>query len=224
LRVARTDAPTPPYDRTVTEFSRATPAWARSLVATVCAEADTPPPTRLRWASRRRESSSGVTRRHEGGISIVAGTDPLDQRLTVLHELAHWLTPMQRRRGRHVHHDRRFYRTAFALYLANGLAAEDAVRREAGRYPSSLRHAVALAIPGAEAAWRQRRLQLRGRPRSTMRVLVPEHRIRLVRDGRWTVCAVCRQRIVGPNLARLRRRGGRHTLLTRELDTRDLAS
>jgi hypothetical protein len=28
---------------------------------------------------------------------------------------------------------------------------------------------------------------------------------------------VCQQRVVGPNLARLRRRGGRHTLLTREL-------
>jgi hypothetical protein len=49
-----------------------------------------------------------------------------------------------------------------------------------------------------------------------MRVLVPEHRVQLVRDGRWTVCAVCRQRIVGPNLARMRRRGGRHTLFMRE--------
>ncbi|HET8571026.1 MAG TPA: hypothetical protein VFN14_03985 [Candidatus Limnocylindria bacterium] len=208
----------------MTEFSRATPAWARSLVATVCAETDTLAPARLRWTSRRRDSSSGVTRRHEDSISIVAGTDPLDQRLTVLHELAHWLTPMQRRRGRHVHHDRRFYRTAFSLYLRHGLPAEDAVRREAGRYPSSLRHAVALAVPGAEAAWRERRLRLRARPRIAMRVLVPEHRIQLVRDGRWTVCAVCRQRIVGPNLARLRRRGGRHTLLTREPATRELAS
>ena len=201
----------------MTEFSRATPAWARSLVGEVCAEADTQAPARVRWSTRPREASSGVTRRHDGSISIVAGTNPVDQRLTLLHELAHWLTPMHRRRGRHVHHDARFYAIAFDLYRRNGLTAEEAVRREAGRYPSSLRHAVDLAVPGAEAAWRERRDQLRARPRIAMRVLVPEHRIQLVRDGRWTVCAVCRQRIVGPNLARLRRRGGRHTLLTREL-------
>jgi hypothetical protein len=150
-------------------------------------------------------------------ISVVAGSDPADQRLTLLHELAHWLTPMQRRRGRHVHHDRRFYAIAFDLYVSHGLEADEALRREAGRYPSSLRHAVALGVPGADAAWRERRLSIRSRIRVPLRILVPEHRIQLVRDGRWTVCAVCRQRIVGPNLVRLRRRGGRHTLLTREL-------
>jgi hypothetical protein len=200
----------------VTEFSRATPAWARSLVAEVCPEADAPAPARLRWSRRERDSSSGVTRRHDGSISVVAGTDTLDQRLTLLHELAHWLTPMHRLRGRHVHHDRRFYRLAFALYLRYGLTAGEALRREAGRYPSSLRHAVALGIPGADAAWRERRVVLRARPRIAMRILVAEHRINLIRDGRWTVCGTCHQRIVGPNLARLRRRGGRHTLLTRE--------
>ncbi len=205
------------YDPRVTEFSRATPAWARSFVGQVCAEADTAAPARLRWSSRPRDSSSGVTRRHDGSISVVAGTDLADQRLTLLHELAHWLTPVKRQRGRHVHHDRRFYAIAFELYAHHGLPADDAVRREAGRYPSSLRHAVALGVPGAEAAWRARRLTIRSRIRAPLRILVPEHRIQLARDGRWTVCAVCRQRIVGPNLVRLRRRGGRHTLLTREL-------
>jgi hypothetical protein len=46
-----------------------------------------------------------------------------------------------------------------------------------------------------------------------MRVLVPEHAVRLVRDGRWTRCAVCGIRVVGPNLRRLRRHPGRHVLL-----------
>jgi hypothetical protein len=46
-----------------------------------------------------------------------------------------------------------------------------------------------------------------------MRVLVPEHPVRLVRDGRWTRCAVCGIRVVGPNLRRLRRRPGRHVLM-----------
>lgn len=200
----------------MTEFSGSAPVWARSLVAQVCLAADVDPPTRVRWMRRDRESSSGVTRRHDGSISVVAGTDSLDQQLTLLHELAHWLTPVARRRGRHVHHDRRFYEIAFALYQRHDVAPEEAVRREGGRYPSSLGHAVALGVSGAEAAWRERRLVLRSRLRIPMRVLIAEHRIRLIREGRWTVCATCRQRIVGPNLARLRRRGGRHTLLIRQ--------
>jgi hypothetical protein len=46
-------------------------------------------------------------------------------------------------------------------------------------------------------------------------VAVPEHEVRLGRDGRWTVCVVCRQRIVGRNLVRARRsrRPMRHVLL-----------
>ncbi len=206
----------------MTQFSAATPQWARALVAEVCSAVAVAPPARVRWMRRARSTSSGVTRRHLDSISVVAGTDALDQRHTLLHELAHWLTPAPIRRVRRsrgvAHHDRRFYAAAFALYLAHGFTAADALAREASRYPSSLRHAVALGVPGAETAARERRGTLRARAaaRAPMRVLVAEHRIRLVRDGRWTVCEVCGHRIVGPNLARLRRRGGRHTLLTRE--------
>ena len=35
----------------------------------------------------------GVTRQSAGVVSVVAGRDPVDQRLTLLHELAHWLAP-----------------------------------------------------------------------------------------------------------------------------------
>ncbi len=201
----------------MTQFSRATPGWARELVVDVCAAHGAAPPLEVRWGRRDRVASSGVTRSSSGSISVVAGRDPLDQRLTLLHELAHWLLPAppQRRRRRVTHHDARFYTLAFALYLSNGLAAAEALAREAAHYPSALRHARALGLAGAEAAWRERRQLLAAR-RGVLRVLVPEHRVQLARDGRWTVCSVCRQRIVGPNLVRLRRRGGRHTLLTRE--------
>jgi hypothetical protein len=39
--------------------------------------------------------------------------------------------------------------------------------------------------------------------------------VRLRRDGRWSVCAVCGQRVVGANLARIRRarRPVRHVLM-----------
>lgn len=191
------------------------PAWARALVLAVCAEADAPTP-RLAWRHRDRQMSSGVTRRHAATISVVAGRDPMDQRLTLLHELAHWLAPVvRRRRGRVAHHDRGFYDVAFGLYRRHGVPDAFALTAESARYPSSLAHARRLGVLGAEQAWRERQSQLHERAlrRPPLRVLVGEHRVRLIRDGRWTRCAVCGIRIVGPLLRRWRRRPGRHTLL-----------
>ena len=195
------------------------PAWARDLVLRTCADAGVAEP-RVAWRHRDRVSSSGVTRREPGTISLVAGTDERDQRLTLLHELAHWLTlpaGPKRARGRARHHDAGFYSVAFALYRRHEIPDAVAVAGEAARYPSSLRHARRLGIAGAEEAWRLRRRQLRERARAAgpLRVIVAEHRVRLVRDGRWTRCSVCGVRVVGPVLRRFRRRGGSHVLLTR---------
>lgn len=191
------------------------PGWASDLAATVCADAGVAPP-RLSWRRRAHEHSTGVARREAGIVAVRAGTDPLDQRLTLLHELAHWLAPRVRRRGRRVeHHGRAFYAIAFDLYARHGIPAADAVRLESGRYRSALRHAAALGVPGADGALEAHRHALRTRPRRRWQVLVPEHRIELRRDGRWSVCAVCGQRVVGANLARVRRarRGMRHVLM-----------
>jgi hypothetical protein len=150
-------------------------------------------------------------------VSVTAGTDALDQRLTLLHEMAHWLGPApRRRRGRVLHHDARFYAIAFDLYRRHGIPDAEVLAREGGRYPSALRHARALGIPGADDAWHLRRevLRDRARRRRPTRVLVAEHTVRLVRDGRWTRCGICGVRVVGPTLARLRRRAGRHILLS----------
>lgn len=199
--------------------SAATPPWAVELAAAVCAEAGVEPPSRLLWRRRRGEHSTGVTRRTDGVVAVRAGSDPLDHRLTLLHELAHWLVPWPPRtrvRRRAEHHGRAFYAVAFDLYQRHGLTAGQALEREASRYPSSLRHAAALAIPGAAAALAERRARLHSLPPRRWRVLVPEHAVRPERVGRWTVCRVCRQRIVGQNLGRLRRsrRGLRHVLMT----------
>jgi hypothetical protein len=106
------------------------PAWASDLVAAVCADADVQPP-RLIWRIRRASPSTGVARRSDGTISVRAGTDTLDQRLTLLHELAHWIAPAARRRGRRsVHHGRAFYAAAFDLYRRHGLDDADALRLE----------------------------------------------------------------------------------------------
>jgi hypothetical protein len=191
------------------------PAWAIDLVATVCADAGAQSP-RLLWRDRRGQASTGLARRDDGLIAVRAGADDLDQRLTLLHELAHWLTPAGRRRGRSVHHGRAFYAVAFELYRRHGLADADALRLESARYRSALRHAAALGVAGATAALAEHRSVLRARPRRRWHVLVPEHPIRLERDGRWSVCATCRQRIVGSHLTRIRRarRPLRHALMT----------
>lgn len=202
--------------------SRGAPAWAPALVREVCARAGAALPARLRWTRRDRERSSGVTRHATGFIGVSAGTDGADARQTLLHELAHWLTPPARRARRGTrHHDRRFYAVAFQLYAQHGEDAATALAREASRYPSAIGHARALDVPGAEAAWRDRMAALAGRraTRRSLRVLVPEHAVRLARDGRWHVCSVCGARIVGITLARMlraRRPRLRHVLLTRQ--------
>jgi hypothetical protein len=192
------------------------PAWAGELMRTVCLEAGAPIP-RLAWRRRAGEHSTGLTRRTDGILRVRAGTDPVDQRLTLLHELAHWLAPVERRRRRRAtHHGRVFYTIAFALYRRHGVPDADALRLESSRYRSALTHAVALGVPGAGASLAAHRAALRAGPRRRWRVLVAEHPIRLERDGRWTVCATCRQRLVGQHLSRVRRarRAVRHVLMT----------
>src|SRR4029077_14185215 len=118
------------------------------IVRSECARAGVVEPV-MRWRHARRSASSGLTRRTAGSISVTVGTDPLDQRLTLLHELAHWLGPVPRRRhGRVHHHDARFYAVAFDLYRRHGIPDAEVLAREGGRYPSALRHARALGIPG----------------------------------------------------------------------------
>jgi hypothetical protein len=191
------------------------PGWALDLVDAVCADAGARPP-RLLWRSRHGEASTGLARRADGVVAVRAGSDQLDQRLTLLHELAHWLAPTGRRRRRSVHHGRAFYAVAFELYRRHGPDEADALRLESARYRSALGHAVALGVDGAAAALAEHRSALRARPRRRWRVLVPEHPIRLARDGRWSVCATCQQRVVGVHLARVRRarRPLRHVLMT----------
>jgi hypothetical protein len=192
------------------------PIWASEVAAEVCGEAGVALP-RLSWRRRASEHSSGLTRRDDGVVAVRAGTDPLDVRLTLLHELAHWLTATRRPalRRRTEHHGRAFYASAFELYRRHGITDADALRLEARRYRGALRHGAALGIQGAADALAEHRARLRARPRRRWTVLVPEHSVRLQREGRWHVCATCGQRVVGITLARIRRghRPVRHVLV-----------
>ena len=101
-----------------------------------------------------------MANRRAGSIAVTAGTDPADARHTLLHELAHWLTPDIAARAaagvrRTVHHGAAFYATALPSSRGTPMGIEPALRREAGRYPSVLRHAAAAGI--GEAARHGRR-------------------------------------------------------------------
>jgi hypothetical protein len=200
--------------------SGSAPAWARELVLVACSEAGVAPPSVLRWRRLARDLASGVTNRRRGSIAVSAGTDAADARHTLLHELAHWLAPDEyplRRRGRRravVHHGVAFYRVAVHLYARHEPPLENALRREAWRYPSSLRHAAALGVEVAQLAGERRaRVGARAGVRGAWRVMVPEHAVELRRHGRWYVCATCGRRLVGRTLVRAARRGlrERHT-------------
>ena len=193
------------------------PAWASQLIDVVCADAGVEPPGVVRWRRRGGVQASGVTRPTLGMLSVSAGSDELDARLTLLHELAHWLGPRPHRGRRRVaHHDRAFYLRAFPLYRAYGIPDAEALAREGSRYPSSLSHAIVVGVPGASGALAARRALLR-EGRKPWREVVAEHRVRLGREGRWTICVTCGARVVGVQLARLRRRrtSARHVLYAR---------
>jgi hypothetical protein len=204
----------------------AAPAWARELAEAICAEAGVPPPGVLRWRRVGRTAATGLTNRHTGSIAVSQGTDLADARHTLLHELAHWIAPADhgvRGRGRRraaIHHGSAFYRVAFALYAGHEAPIEEALAREAARYPSCLRHAIRLGIAEAVPLLAERRVgrAQRATARRRWRVLVPEHAVELARMGRWYVCATCGRRLIGRVLLRAARRGRRerHVLWTRE--------
>jgi hypothetical protein len=88
-----------------------TPEWVENLAAEVVKNygARMPPIT---WREASRKSTSGNTSIKR--ISIIAGSDQQDQKIVLLHELAHWLTPGG--------HTEEFWTTAFDLYESYGLS------------------------------------------------------------------------------------------------------
>ena len=187
--------------------SGSAPAWAVELALRVCADVGMAPPAALRWRRADRELSTGLTRRHAGSIAVTTGRDTDDARRRG------WREAVAGGRGQGA--------GAFDLFARYDPDPVAALRREAARYPNALRHARALAVPGTDALALERQTA-RGasrRPRAAWRVAAPEHPIRLVRDGRWYVCATCGRRLVGRALLRAAQRGSRdrHTLWTREV-------
>lgn len=126
-----------------------TPDWAVELVKQVCKERRRALPSKLQWYDRskskkvfrtfnedgsrslqiRNQKYTSGTTWGSGKIHISAGTDVQDQRLVLLHELAHHLlnkTKKSRLQG----HTIRFWRLAFELYHQYGVDLAYAYERE----------------------------------------------------------------------------------------------
>lgn len=98
--------------------SRPVPEWAADLIATVCDDHGRRPP-KVSWWSRDEWYSSGHCYKSEGRIHVTAGTSDIDTRITLLHELAHWL-------GRpNWSHNRRFWELAWELFIRHADADLD---------------------------------------------------------------------------------------------------
>lgn len=123
------------------------PDWAIELVDTVCKDYHRSKPTILKWRNSKFESTSGTTWspggkpmysyrrlkngdikkfRNKGEIRIRAGKSIEDQRLVLLHELAHHIAGKSKKRG----HDKKFWDLAFELYRTYGVELEYAFKRE----------------------------------------------------------------------------------------------
>lgn len=89
------------------------PQWATRLLERICEEQEVPLPE-TKWIRKRRHSSSGRYYDLSNRLTINAGSDPKDQRVTFLHEVAHHITRI--RTNGHHGHSALFWDIAFELF------------------------------------------------------------------------------------------------------------
>jgi hypothetical protein len=127
-----------------------TPSWASELLVIICKQYKRKPP-KLHWhqaksyrsadwqpvngkmvlvnvVKKARSGSSGYASPHHG-IHVFAGTDPVDQRLVLLHEAAHWLTKPRKGSKTAWGHTVKFWATHFALCDKYGVDLQVALAR-----------------------------------------------------------------------------------------------
>lgn len=132
------------------------PKWAIDLASKVAQDEGRPQPPLVKWRRLKfwsPEHSSGTSYTTENKIVITAGKSYKDQKLVLLHELAHWLCDTNE------HHSDRFWDKAFGLYRRYNIPMKYALQRE-GNYKERAkqayrrnvdRHSADLAIQKAEA-------------------------------------------------------------------------
>lgn len=99
------------------------PAWAYGLVATVLKDEGAYDIVKLCWRRGSNGLSSGRTFSTSRRIVVTAGRGRTDQKLVLLHELAHILTPKE-------NHSPKFWDKAWTLYQRYGVPMAYAQKRE----------------------------------------------------------------------------------------------
>lgn len=111
-----------------------TPKWVTDLVTAVCLDEHRAEEPEVCWRRARYRLSSGSyykpTACRPARVVVTAGRDRRDQKLVLLHELAHWLTPAGE------HHSARFWDTAWRLYRRYRVSLRYALKHE-GAYRTS---------------------------------------------------------------------------------------
>ncbi|KKN18478.1 hypothetical protein LCGC14_0955360 [marine sediment metagenome] len=120
-----------------------TPQWATELAREVTDAEGTRMPT-IDWREDGSMYTGGRTWTFRGRILINAGTDLADQKLVLLHELAHAVLPP------HVNHSARFWATAFRLYREHGLDLKDSWQRERSYKQQATRAAARAGLTEAQ--------------------------------------------------------------------------
>ena len=104
-----------------------TPKWATDLIERVCSEVGRDVPPVVQWQRSSRGGYSFSGRAWSGRkihIRIGRDTPRWEQKLCVLHELAHYLLPPSE------HHGERFWTLAFLFYRRYGVPVRKALASE----------------------------------------------------------------------------------------------
>lgn len=99
------------------------PTWAIELANRVLRDRNIHRPVYLTWRKRKRLDSGGTTYPGVARIVISAGTSRKDQKLVLLHELAHMVAAEH-------HHDLVYWTCAWELYRDYGVDMAYAQKRE----------------------------------------------------------------------------------------------
>lgn len=130
----------------------AAPKWAVDLLARVVEDYGQEP-IDLSWRrSKAHRTSSGLAGgRGPRTIHVTAGTERRDQRLVLLHEIAHILTPKE-------HHGPEFWRVAWELFdrYAPNIPRRYILEREGDYRVEALNVAIERGVRGAKTAARKR--------------------------------------------------------------------
>lgn len=84
------------------------PKWALKFVIRVSGDYDVEPP-RLHWNKRKKKTSSGYCMLERIDIGVGAGSDKLDVRLALIHEMAHHILLEKYQPPYNGEHNDRFY-------------------------------------------------------------------------------------------------------------------